>query len=195
MGHYFDENPQTAHNRKEISFRFSSVNYTFVTDTNMFSKDKVDTGTQILLDAVVKHGVGNKVLDLGCGYGVVGVVLNRTFGCEVDACDVNRRAVESSVSNAQRNNAKVRAVVSDGFENLTDKYDDIVLNPPIRAGKAVIYRLFEESYEHLNECGKLWIVIRKQHGALSAEKKLKELFSSVELVDRDKGFHVYMSTR
>ena len=66
MGHYFDENPQTAHNRKEISFRFSSVNYTFVTDTNMFSKDKVDTGTQILLDAVVKHGVGNKVLDLVC---------------------------------------------------------------------------------------------------------------------------------
>ena len=195
MGHYFDENPQTAHNRKEISFRFSSVNYTFVTDTNMFSKDKVDTGTQILLDAVVKHGVGNKVLDLGCGYGVVGVVLNRTFGCEVDACDVNRRAVESSVSNAQRNNAKVRAVVSDGFENLTDKYDDIVLNPPIRAGKAVIYRLFEESYEHLNDGGKLWIVIRKQHGALSAEKKLKELFSSVELVARDKGFHVYMSTR
>lgn len=194
MGHYFEENPQTAHNRKEISFRFSSVNYTFVTDTNMFSKDKVDTGTQILLDAVAKHGVGNKVLDLGCGYGVVGVVLNRTFGCEVDACDINRRAVESSVSNAQRNNAKVRAVVSDGFENLTDMYDDIVLNPPIRAGKAVIYRLFEESRDHLMEGGRLWIVIRKQHGALSAEKKLKELFNSVELVDRDKGFHVYKST-
>ena len=195
MGHYFDENPQTAHNRKEISFRFSSVNYTFVTDTNLFSKDKVDTGTQILLDAVAKCGTGKKVLDLGCGYGVVGIVLNRTFGCEMDACDVNRRAVECSVSNAQRNNAKVRYVVSDGFAELTDKYDDIVLNPPIRAGKAVIYRLFEESYEHLNEGGRLWIVIRKQHGAQSAQKKLEEIFRQVEFVDRDKGFHVYKSTR
>ena len=195
MGHYFEENPQTAHNRKEISFRFSSVNYTFVTDSNLFSKDKVDTGTQILLSAVAKYGTGKKVLDLGCGYGVVGVVLNRTFGCEVDACDINRRAVESSVSNAQRNNAKVRAVVSDGFANLADKYDDIVLNPPIRAGKAVIYRLFEESFDHLNEGGHLWIVIRKQHGALSAQKKLEEIFRSVKLVDRDKGFHVYLCTR
>ncbi len=195
MGHYFEENPQTAHNRKEISFRFSSVNYTFVTDSNLFSKDKVDTGTQILLSAVAKYGTGKKVLDLGCGYGVVGVVLNRMFGCDVDACDVNRRAVECSVSNAQRNNAKVRAVVSDGFENLVDKYDDIVLNPPIRAGKAVIYRLFEESFEHLNEGGHLWIVIRKQHGALSAQKKLEEIFRSVKLVDRDKGFHVYLCTR
>ena len=195
MGHYFDENPQTAHNRKEISFRFSSVNYTFITDTNLFSKDKVDTGTQILLDAVAKCGTGKKVLDLGCGYGVVGVVLNRTFGCETDACDVNRRAVECSVSNAQRNNAKVRYIVSDGFAELTDKYDDIVLNPPIRAGKAVIYRLFEESYEHLNEGGRLWIVIRKQHGAQSAQKKLEEIFRQVEFVDRDKGFHVYKSTR
>ena len=195
MGHYFEENPQTAHNRKEISFRFSSVNYTFMTDSNLFSKDKVDTGTQILLDAVEKHGTGKKVLDLGCGYGVVGVVLNRTLGCDVDACDVNRRAVETSVSNAQRNNAKVRAVVSDGFEQLTDQYDDIVLNPPIRAGKAVIYRLFEESCEHLNAGGHPWIVIRKQHGALSAQKKLEEIFSEVKLVDRDKGFHVYMATR
>ncbi len=195
MGHYFDENPQTAHNRKEISFRFSSVNYTFITDTNLFSKDKVDTGTQILLDAVAKCGTGKKVLDLGCGYGVVGIVLNRTFGCETDACDVNRRAVECSVSNAQRNNAKVRYIVSDGFAELTDKYDDIVLNPPIRAGKAVIYRLFEESYEHLNEGGRLWIVIRKQHGAQSAQKKLEEIFRQVEFVDRDKGFHVYKSTR
>jgi len=195
MGHYFEENPQTAHNRKEISFRFSSVNYTFVTDSNLFSKDKVDTGTQILLSAVAKYGTGKKVLDLGCGYGVVGVVLNRMFGCDVDACDVNRRAVECSVSNAQRNNAKVRAVVSDGFANLADKYDDIVLNPPIRAGKAVIYRLFEESFDHLNEGGHLWIVIRKQHGALSAQKKLEEIFRSVKLVDRDKGFHVYLCTR
>lgn len=195
MGHYFDENPQTAHDRKEISFRFSSVNYTFVTDSSLFSKDKVDTGTQILLGAVAKCGTGNKVLDLGCGYGVVGVVLNRMFGCSVDACDVNRRAVECSVSNAQRNNAKVRAIVSDGFENLTDTYDDIVLNPPIRAGKAVIYRLFEDSYRHLNDGGHLWIVIRKQHGALSAQKKLEEIFSEVEFVDRDKGFHVYKATR
>lgn len=195
MGHYFEENPQTAHNRKEISFRFSSVNYTFVTDSNLFSKDKVDTGTQILLSAVAKYGTGKKVLDLGCGYGVVGIVLNRMFGCDVDACDVNRRAVECSVSNAQRNNAKVRAVVSDGFANLADKYDDIVLNPPIRAGKAVIYRLFEESFDHLNEGGHLWIVIRKQHGALSAQKKLEEIFRSVKLVDRDKGFHVYLCTR
>ena len=195
MGHYFDENPQAAHDRKEISFRFSSVNYTFVTDSNLFSKDKVDTGTQILLDAIAKCGTGKKVLDLGCGYGVVGIVLNRTFGCDADACDVNRRAVECSVSNAQRNNAKVRYFVSDGFAELTDKYDDIVLNPPIRAGKAVIYRLFEESFEHLNEGGHLWIVIRKQHGALSAQKKLEEIFSQVEFVDRDKGFHVYKATR
>jgi len=104
--------------------------------------------------------------------------------------DVNPRAVECSVSNAQRNGVDCKIVVSDGFKQVEGSYNIIISNPPIRAGKAVIYSMFEDSARSLVPGGKLYLVMRKQHGALSAVKKLEELFEAVEIIDKDKGFYV-----
>ena len=191
MSHYFDENPNLEHNRKELSFRFSGLNYTFISDAGVFCKNNIDAGTEILLVQVVNDVVGKKVLDLGCGYGVVGVVIGKIFEADIDMIDINSRAIECSISNAQRNNVVANIYQSNGFEKVTSTYDTIILNPPIRAGKDVIYKLFEDSYKYLNQDGKLWIVIRKQHGAASAQKKLNEIFEEVKLVKKDLGYYVY----
>lgn len=191
MSHYFTDNRQLPHDRKEVSFRFSGLNFTFQTDSGVFSKEHVDTGTSILLNALKDEPIDGRVLDMGCGYGVIGIVIRKLFETtEVVMADVNPRAVECSVSNAQRNGVDCKIVVSDGFKQVEGSYNIIISNPPIRAGKAVIYSMFEDSARFLVPGGKLYLVMRKQHGALSAVKKLEELFEAVEIIDKDKGFYV-----
>ena len=108
--------------------------------------------------------------------------------CEIVMTDVNHRAVELSRRNLARNGAKAEVVQGDGFESVTGMFDFILTNPPIRAGKAVIYRLFAEAKEHLADDGALILVIRKQQGAASAQKYLQTLFPTVTLLDRTAGF-------
>ena len=191
MSHYYTDNRSLPHDRKEFSFRFSGLTFLFQTDSGVFSKEHVDTGTAILLKALSEEPISGRVLDMGCGYGVIGIVMKKLYEeTEVVMADVNPRAVECSVSNAQRNGADCKILVSDGFKQLEGSYNIIITNPPIRAGKAVIYAWFEDSVQALRPEGRLYLVMRKQHGALSAVKKLKELFREVEMIDRDKGFFV-----
>lgn len=196
MSHYYTDNRQLPHDRKEISFRFSGLNFTFQTDSGVFSRDRVDTGTAILLNALAKEGLKGRILDMGCGYGVIGIVVGKAFaGTEVVMADVNPRAVECAVSNAQRNGADCKILVSDGFKQIEGSYNIIISNPPIRAGKAVIYTMFEDSVRFLEPEGRLYLVMRKQHGALSAVRKLEELFDTVEIIAKDKGFFVIRACR
>lgn len=196
MSHYYTDNRQLPHDRKEISFRFSGLNFTFQTDSGVFSRDRVDTGTAILLNALAKEGLKGRILDMGCGYGVIGIVAGKAFaGTEVVMADVNPRAVECAVSNAQRNGADCKILVSDGFKQIEGSYNIIISNPPIRAGKAVIYTMFEDSVRFLEPEGRLYLVMRKQHGALSAVRKLEELFDTVEIITKDKGFFVIRACR
>lgn len=196
MSHYYTDNRSLPHNRKEISFRFSGLQFVFGTDNGVFSKEHVDTGTAILLNSLKDEPISGRILDMGCGYGVIGIVMKRLFAdSEVVMADVNPRAVECSVSNAQRNGTECRILVSDGFKQIEGSYNTIISNPPIRAGKAVIYQMFEDSARMLETGGRLYLVMRKQHGALSAVKKLEELFKTVEIIDKDKGFFVIRATK
>lgn len=191
MSHYYTDNRQLPHDRKDISFRFSGLTFSFQTDSGVFAKEHVDTGTAILLNVLKDQALNGRILDMGCGYGVIGIVMKKLFEeTEVVMADINPRAVECSVSNAQRNGANCKILVSDGFKQIEGSYNTIISNPPIRAGKAVIYAMFEDSVRYLESKGSLWIVMRKQHGALSAVRKLEELFNEVEIVDKDKGFFV-----
>ncbi len=191
MSHYYTDNRQLPHNRKEISFRFSGFNLIFETDNGVFSKDGVDTGTKILLNVLKEEALSGEILDLGCGYGAIGIFIKKAFEeTKVTMSDINPRAVELSVSNAQRNDVDCKILVSDGFKNLDHSYNVIITNPPIRTGKATIYSMFEYSIAALKPNGSLWFVMRKQHGALSAIKKLEELNCLVEIKDKDKGFLV-----
>lgn len=194
--HYFTDNRNLTSNRREFSFRFSGYLYTFISDDGVFSKNYIDYGSLALLEAAMKEDIQGNVLDFGCGYGAIGVVLQNKFtNCKVISSDINNRAVELASLNYQKNGMDNQAVVSDGFENINQTFDWVFLNPPIRTGKANIYHMFEESYDHLNESGKLMIVIQKKQGALSAIKKLETLFSTVEIVEKDRGYWIIKSVK
>ncbi len=198
MNHYFTDNRHLKENRKELSFRFWCFTCTFVTDNGVFSKDAVDYGTRALLNTVHEHGqMGNSVLDIGCGYGVIGIVLKKEFPhADVTMADVNPRALQLAKENAVRNQVSVNVLESDGYGRLEGSmFTDIVTNPPIRAGKAVIYKMFEEAYDHLEEGGAFWVVIRKAQGALSAKAKIESVFGNCEIVHRDKGYFVLKSVK
>lgn len=193
MTHYFTDNRNLTENRKEHSFRFSGYLYTFTTDNGVFSKTGVDYGSQVLLNNAVELDLKGSVLDMGCGYGVLSIVLKHTFPeCSVTGVDVNPRAVELTVLNAEKNGTEIDTFVSDGYVAVESKFDTIVTNPPIRTGKKVIYKMFEDASEHLNEGGNFMAVVRKQQGAESAVKKLTEVFGNCEVIDRDKGYWILL---
>ena len=175
MSHYFTDNRELAKNRKDLSFRFSCFNLTFVSDNGVFCKDYIDEGSIVLLNVLNENKLGKKILDVGCGYGTIGITLKKCFPeSRIDMVEINPRAMELAILNAQKNNCDVNIFESDVYSNVKDTdYTDIVTNPPIRAGKKVIYKIFEEAYEHLDNNGTLWIVIRKNHGAPSAKNLLK----------------------
>ena len=129
-------------------------------------------------------------MDLGCGYGAVGVAAGAANDIRVVLSDVNARAIETAKKNLENNGVRGEVVESDGFARIEGTFDYILTNPPIRAGKQVVYRLFSESAARLNAGGALYIVIRKQQGAQSAVAFLGTLFASVRAADKTGGFWV-----
>ena len=195
MSHYFTDNADMSHNRRVIPFRFLGVNYKFVSDNGVFSKDEIDYGTQLLLSCLDFSGLQNKIVDLGCGYGVIAVIVSKITNSEVIAIDVNPRAIDLTKENSELNNVKVKAIENNGLTNIDERFNVIITNPPIRTGKETVYRLFDQAYEKLEHNGILLVVIRKQQGALSAVNKLKELFGDCLIVERKKGFWILKSVK
>lgn len=186
--HYYSENPNSEHDYWEITARALGCDAHFTTDAGVFSRDGLDHGTEVLLDALPDLS-GTRVLDLGCGWGPVGVFLNLKYpGIEVVMTDVNARAVELAGKNLARNGVSAQVVQGDAFENVSGLFDAIITNPPIRAGKQKIYEMFADARRYLKPEGTLYIVIRKQQGAPSALKYLRELYGSAEVISRSSGF-------
>ena len=192
--HYYTPNPTSAHDEWQIEAEVLGNHLRFTTDAGVFSRDGLDKGTELLLNALPP--LEGRVLDLGCGWGAVGVALGAKYpALTIVMTDVNARAVELSRRNLSANGVKAEVLQGDGFEHVTGSFDAIVTNPPIRAGKAVIYGLFDRARDFLNPGGALYIVIRKQQGAPSALKYLKELYGDAEVIDRGSGFHVIRARR
>lgn len=191
--HYYSKSPTSKREDREFEVIVRGEKLSFQTDAGVFSKKGLDFGSRFLIETVDLEGV-QRVLDLGCGYGPIGLSLAKVDSrILVTMVDINERAVELAKKNALHNrlSERVRILVSDGFgEVAQQKFDIILLNPPIRTGKAVIYQMFGEAKEHLNDSGSFWIVIRKQQGAESARAELARLFPSVEVVDHKKGYWV-----
>lgn len=188
---YYSREPESASRPVECAFSFRGKDLRFTTDSGVFSRGELDTGTRLLLEALPEELSGD-ILDLGCGWGAIGISLKAVFpGASVTLADVNLRALELSRKNAVRNGVKVECVESDGLSALAGRrWDAVITNPPIRAGKAVIQSLFAQAASALKPEGALYLVIRKQQGAESCIAYLKTLFSSVEKLDRSGGFWV-----
>ena len=187
---YFTGKPTSESRPVDCEFEYRGHVLKFTTDAGVFSKGELDSGTRILLKALPDNMQG-RVLDLGCGWGPVGVSLGKTFpALDIVMSDVNERALELAKSNALRNGVKASGLLSDGLDQVEGLFDYIITNPPIRAGKQVIYRLFAQSAGQLTENGELYIVIRKQQGAESAIKYLKTLFETVDTIEKSGGFWI-----
>lgn len=191
--HYYSKSPQSNQVTQTWKFTLRGNPFTFTSSSGVFSKNTVDFGTQLLVEAFTVPSVSGKILDLGCGYGPIGLAI----ACELTEkkvlmVDVNERAVTLAKENAQINGVKnVKIKQSDGFTNVSeDSFSVIITNPPIRAGKELIYSFFKESAIRLTEGGELWIVIQKKQGAPSVLKYLATLFNVVEVVEREKGYFI-----
>ncbi len=188
--HYYTAAPQSGHRYAPAEYVYRGTALRFLTDAGVFSRGEVDFGTDVLLNALPDQLAG-RVLDLGCGWGAVGVSVGKRYpDCRIVMTDVNARAAALAAENARANGVKAETVIGDGLENVTGAFDYILTNPPIRAGKQVIYALFAACAKRLTEKGEMYLVIRKQQGAESAVRYLKTLFGAVDTVDRSGGFHV-----
>ena len=191
MTHYFKNSENLPHDRKEITFRFLGIHYTFTVDDGVFSKSKPDDGSLLLVENILKQRIQGKVLDLGSGYGLISLLLkHQQADLHVTAYEVNERAVECSERTAQRMKLDVDFRTQDVLSGIEGEYDVVVTNPPIRAGKQAVYAFFDLANKHLTKEGCLYVVIRRQQGATSAFKALKFRFESVERIDLHKGFEI-----
>lgn len=189
MGQYF-ENDKLPSNIKEYNTKILGVTFKFKTDNGVFSKDGLDFGTRIMLESIPLSSLHGDILDLGCGYGVVSIILSKFIEANFDAVDVNKRALHLANMNMKINSSfGINFFESNVYENIDKKYDFIITNPPIRAGKSVVYNMLIGAKEHLKDNGSLFFVIRKDQGAKSAIKDISSLYN-VEILCKKNGFFV-----
>ena len=192
MSHYYSGKQASELRLRKISAVLRGKRIEFYVGSGVFSRGKVDDGSYILIqNATVKKGW--KVLDLGCGYGAVGIAIAKSEDTEILLSDVNERAVELAKMNIELNNVKAEARISDIFSGIPEKFDTILLNPPQSAGKKICFRMIEESKEHLNKGGLLQLVARPRKGGRTLAEKMKEIFGNVEVIAKGAGFSVYVS--
>lgn len=189
---YFDNNYDVKDDIKYLTLKIKNVELTFKTNSNIFSKNKIDYGTNLLLNSISINDTTKQILDVGCGYGTIGISLAKQYPfVNIDMIDINEKAVLLSKENSNLNNVEnTNIYISDFFTNISNKYDCIVSNPPIRIGKEKLLKFIEDSKRYLNTNGELWLVIRKQQGALSYIKHINNIFNNYEIIEKKKGYFI-----
>jgi 16S rRNA (guanine1207-N2)-methyltransferase len=191
--HYYSNKPQTESKPQHWKFTLLGFDFKFETDAGVFSKSEVDFGSRVLIEAFEMPEVEGDVLDVGCGYGPIGLSIAKANPERfVHMMDVNTRALALAEKNATVNGVQnVRIFESDGLSSVGDvKAAAILTNPPIRAGKETVFRFYDGAFEKLVVGGELWVVIQKKQGAPSSVSHLEEMFSEVDVVDKKKGYWI-----
>lgn len=198
MEHYFSHIPTSESNPGLFEYKLEGIEekkLSFITDSGIFSREKVDFGSNLLIKSL--PCLSGEVLDIGCGYGPIGISI--AYLCPeayVTMTDINTRAIILTQKNILKNHiTNAKTLLSDGFENVKENYQTIVCNPPIRAGKKVIYPIFEKSIEYLFSNGSLYIVIQRKQGAPTAREKLKKIFSNCEVITKESGYWILRSIK
>ena len=191
---YFAENPDAEHDIHELKVQLLGQKMTFLTDAGVFSKKMIDYGSQALLKCLDFHKQ-ESVLDVGCGYGTLGLTLVKAKEVEATLVDINQRALDLARQNAERNQVLATIFQSNLYQNVEGRFHHIISNPPIRAGKQVVHKVIAGSYAHLLDGGDLTIVIQKKQGAPSAKAKMEEVFGNCEILKKDKGYYILRSRK
>lgn len=190
MSHYFINDNNLKHNKKIININYNNKEIKLYTDNGVFSKEHFDYGSKLLVNNFLKEEKSGRVLDLGCGYGVIGIILSQNKKLYIDMVDINNNAVNLTKENLKLNNIEnATSFVSNIYSEITNKYDYIITNPPIRAGKETIRTFLFDAQNHISENGEIWFVMRKDHGVKSMMKELEKDYK-IEVVDKDKGFYI-----
>lgn len=193
MEHYFTNNQDLKSDFRQITYKYNDCVLEFTSDLGVFSKDKIDFGSNLLISTYIEQGKkGITLLDVGCGYGVIGITLSKIMNTKSTLVDVNKRAVHLAKMNIKKNGVDAEAFESDIYSNVTSSYDIIITNPPIRTGKQTVMNFLNGAMERLNENGELWFVIRKEQGAKSIIEKLKMTYN-VEVLKKSKGFFIIVA--
>lgn len=192
--HYYTENPNDLHsNPNKFDFYFKDHHFIFNTDDGVFSKKYIDYGSFAMLNNFVPNNLDLPILDMGAGYGALGITIAKLYEKKVVMCEINQRAkdlIEKNITENKIENAI--AIQSNLYEKIAndEKFSVVVTNPPIRAGKQVVFDIYKGAYEHLVLNGELWVVIQKKQGAPSSKAFIEELFGNCEIVKRDKGYYI-----
>ncbi|WP_423188293.1 class I SAM-dependent methyltransferase [Alkalibacterium sp. f15] len=197
--HYYTSKPSAKENEKSFEVDLKGIKLKLYTDSGVFSKDRVDFGSQVLIEAIDPAVFPNeKVLDMGCGYGPVGLSLAKAYPeLTVQMVDVNERAINLARKNAEKNKIEnVDIYLSSIYEQVKEQaFGAVISNPPIRAGKKVVHQIISDAYEHLADKGVLIIVIQKKQGAPSANQRMIDVFGNVERIGLVKGYWVLQSIK
>ena len=198
MSHYFTNDETLRSSPRKVCYSISGKDFELESDIGVFSKNKLDYGSEVLIKSLLPLDLGERLLDLGCGVGPIGLTLASFHpSLHVVCSDVNSRALALCEANARKLalNQRVTCLQSDIYIEIEGKFHSIVSNPPIRAGKKVTYEIYRGALEHLDEQGSLYIVIRKAQGAKSVKDYLEELFGNVTVLAKSKGYYVLMATK
>ena len=191
---YYEKNPTADHDIHELRVRLLDTPMTFLTDAGVFSKRMVDYGSQVLLNTLDLEP-DKTLLDVGCGYGPLGLTLGKVFGVQATLTDINSRALDLARANAEKNQVNARIFQSNVYDDVEGNFDYIVSNPPIRAGKSVVHEIIKGAFCHLEDQGSLTIVIQKKQGAPSAKAKMEEVFGNCQILKKDKGYYILESVK
>lgn len=192
MSHYFTYDPTLKEHIRNIKFNVLGKEINLISDSGVFSNKEVDRGSLIFVNSLINQNLVGNVLDLGCGYGTIGISLKLVYGdkINVDFSDVNPKCVELTSRNLKYYDLDGKCYISDSYSNIPGTYDFILFNPPISVGKEKIFEIYSETKKHLNKSGKFYLVIRKDKGGLSHMKYLSSLFSDTSVIYKEKGYLV-----
>ena len=193
INHYFSKEVTAESNPQEITYEFGKHKYRFITDNGVFSVGKMDFASDILIQTIPP--LSGSLLDMGCGYGPIGIVLAKEYELELTQVDINPRAINLSKQNATKNNVISNVLQSDSFSQISGLFDTIAINPPIHAGKDVIFAMYSGAHKHLCIGGALYIVIFKKHGADSSRSYILDLFGNCEIIYKKKGLYVLKANK
>lgn len=192
--HYYTEKPTSEIREKVFTETCRNKTLELVSVSGVFAfENHIDKASRLLIENFKPHG--NRVLDIGCGYGAIGLFIKVIYPqLIVTLTDINERAVLYARKNAERNNLWVNIVKGNLYEAVGDSiFSDIVTNPPITAGKKVVTQLIQEAGQHLEHNGALWLVAYHNKGGSTYKKIMEETFGNVEDVEKQGGIRVYRS--
>ncbi|GIU69931.1 MAG: SAM-dependent methyltransferase [Candidatus Woesearchaeota archaeon] len=197
MEHYFSEKPTSTPKKHRFKTRIRNHDIIIDSSSGIFSVKEIDFGTRLLIENAKING--KEVLDLGCGYGIIGIAIKKMNpDINITMIDINERAISATKKNCESNNVEATILKSDIFSNpqLRNKnFDTIITNPPFSAGKKVCFKFIEESSKHLNKGGLFELVAPHNKGGESLKKKMIEIFGNAGELVKKAGFRVYISLK